>query len=91
VDENTAGLRYDRLMACQADISFAINQTYIGKTFQVLIEEGPEDEYYKGRTVFQAPEVDGLTYIAADNLQAGSFVSIKVTDAFEYDLLGKPL
>ena len=32
VDEDTAASRLDRLMTCQADISFDLNQTYIGKT-----------------------------------------------------------
>lgn len=89
VDEKTAAMRYDRLMACQADISFAKNQTYIGKTLRVLVEEGPEDNYYKGRTVFQAPEVDGITYIASNDLQIGSFVDVKIISATDYDVTGK--
>ena len=77
------------LLSCQADISFAKNQTYIGKTFRVLVEEGPEDNYYKGRTVFQAPEVDGITYIAANDLQIDSFVDVKIISATDYDVTGK--
>ncbi len=91
VDEKTAAMRHDRLMACQADISFARNQTYIGKTFRVLVEEGPEDNYYKGRTAFQAPEVDGITYIAANDVTIGSFVNVNITDASDYDITGTPV
>ena len=68
------------------DISFAKNQTYIGKTFRVLVEEGPEESVYKGRSVFQAPEVDGITYIAANDLQIGSFVDVKIISATDYDV-----
>ena len=46
-----------------------------------------------GRTAFQAPEVDGLTYINTAKmpfgLKIGSFADMRVTDAREYDLMGE--
>jgi len=44
---------------------------------------------YKGRTSFQAPEVDGITDIHSRNLHIGSFVHVGIEEAFEYDLKGK--
>ncbi|MDL1968591.1 MAG: 30S ribosomal protein S12 methylthiotransferase RimO [Deltaproteobacteria bacterium] len=89
VSKNTAKKRHDRLMSRQADISLKNNQKYIGKVLKVLVEEKSEDNLFIGRTYFQAPEVDGITYINSNQLQPGRFAGIKITDAFEYDLAGK--
>jgi ribosomal protein S12 methylthiotransferase len=79
-------------MSCQLDISAQNYQKYIGQTLEVLVEEAIEERLYAGRAVFQAPEVDGMTYIKfgpeQPNPQIGSFSRIKVTDAMEYDLIG---
>ena len=92
VPADVAQERYDQLMSCQLDISAQNYQKYIGQTLEVLVEEEVEDKLYAGRATFQAPEVDGMTYIKSrpeqSNLQVGSFSRIKVTDAMEYDLMG---
>jgi ribosomal protein S12 methylthiotransferase len=82
--------RYHRLMAIQAGISRENNQKYIGETLQVLVEEKPEENLFIGRTAFQAPEVDGITYINASNLGIGTFTNVTITDSYEYDLVGEP-
>jgi ribosomal protein S12 methylthiotransferase len=89
VPKNTAKERHDRLMSRQSDISLKNNQKYIGRVLKVLVEEKSEDNLFVGRTYFQAPEVDGITYINSNQLQPGRFAGIKITDAFEYDLAGK--
>ncbi len=92
VPAGVAQERYDQLMSCQLDISAQNYQKYIGQTLEVLVEEAVEDRLYAGRTIFQAPEVDGMTYIkfgaSQSEARTGSFVRIKVTDAMEYDLIG---
>ena len=77
------------LMAAQAEISGKLNEKHIGTLQDVLIEENPEQGVYIGRTMFQAPEVDGVTFIYADGLEIGTIVKVKVTDAFEYDIAGE--
>jgi len=89
VPKSTAKKRHDRLMSLQADISVKNNQKYIGRVLRVLVEEKSEANMFIGRTYFQAPEVDGITYINSNQLRPGRFSSIKITDAFEYDLSGK--
>jgi len=89
VSMNTAKKRHDRLMSRQADISLKNNQKYIGRVLNVLVDEKSKDNLFIGRTYFQAPEVDGITYINSNQLQPGRFAGIKVTDASEYDLAGK--
>ena len=92
VPADVAQERYDQLMSCQLDISAQMYQQYIGKTLPVLVEEPVENKLYAGRTPFQAPEVDGMTYIkfgpAQPDPAIGSFSQIKVSDAMEYDLIG---
>jgi ribosomal protein S12 methylthiotransferase len=84
--------RYDQLMSCQMEISAQNYRKYIGQTLEVLVEEAVDDKLYAGRATFQAPEVDGMTYIksghALTDPRIGSFSKIRITDAMEYDLIG---
>ncbi|MBU0462925.1 MAG: 30S ribosomal protein S12 methylthiotransferase RimO [Proteobacteria bacterium] len=89
VPSNIAQKRHDMLMAAQAEISASKNEKLLGKTFEVLVEENPEQDVYLGRTRFQAPEVDGVTFIYAQGLEIGTFVKVIITDAFEYDIAGE--
>ncbi|NOY70679.1 MAG: 30S ribosomal protein S12 methylthiotransferase RimO [Deltaproteobacteria bacterium] len=90
VPAKTAEKRHALLMKKQAEISRKINEARIGKTYAVLVEESLEPGLYSGRTMFQAPEVDGLTFIDAVDLTPGEFADVRITDAFEYDLKGVP-
>ncbi|WP_024335850.1 30S ribosomal protein S12 methylthiotransferase RimO [Desulfotignum balticum] len=89
VSEDVAQVRHDTLMAAQAEISGQINQKHVGKTYPVLVEENPEPGLFTGRTMFQAPEVDGVTFIYSDGLAIGSRVQVKITDGYEYDIAGE--
>ncbi|HUV49612.1 MAG TPA: 30S ribosomal protein S12 methylthiotransferase RimO [Anaerolineae bacterium] len=89
VPEKIARERYDSLMSSQAKISLENNRKRIGEVVKVLVEEKGKDNIFLGRSAFQAPEVDGVTYINSDQLQAGCFASVKITDALEYDLIGE--
>ncbi len=90
VRKNVAKKRYDAIMSCQMEISSQNNRRHIGKVFDVLVEECPEEKLYIGRTKYQAPDVDGITYMSGE-MKTGSFVRIKITDALEYDLIGEPV
>ena len=81
--------RHDRIMAVQAAISQRVNEKYVDTVQDVLVEENPEKGVYVGRTKFQAPEVDGVTFIYADGLEIASRVKVRITDAFEYDIAGE--
>jgi ribosomal protein S12 methylthiotransferase len=93
VPPNVARDRYHQLMSAQSGISSENNQKYIGKIIKVLVEESLENNLFAGRTNFQAPEVDGISYIntapLSFGLKIGSFVDMRVTDAMEYDLMGE--
>jgi ribosomal protein S12 methylthiotransferase len=87
--------RRDRLMAQQRAIAEARNQKYLGDSLDVLIESSPEAGLFIGRTMFQAPEVDGLTYVRTRTpercLRIGQFARVHIVDTLEYDLVGEPI
>ncbi|MBU2429137.1 MAG: MiaB/RimO family radical SAM methylthiotransferase, partial [Proteobacteria bacterium] len=89
VPEQIAEQRYDQLMAAQARISERVNQRHVGRIYDVLVEEHPEPGVYIGRTMFQAPEVDGMTFIYAEELEINTIVRVRITDAYEYDIAGE--
>lgn len=95
VDNETAHRRLDRVMNRQKEISLRRNQSYVGTTQRVLIEQSLEEGLYAARTRFQAPEVDGLTFVhankAEDEIKTGMFINVKITDAMEYDLMSDAL
>ncbi len=86
VSEKVAQKRYDAMMSRQRDISTQNNTKYLDQALPVLIEENPETGLYIGRTAFQAPEVDGLTFVHTDNLVIGRFANVVITDTLAYDL-----
>jgi len=87
--------RYHQLMSAQSGISSENNRKYIGKTLKILVEEFLDNHLFAGRTNFQAPEVDGISYINAAHLpfelKIGCFADMRVTDAMEYDLMGEAI
>lgn len=89
VPEDVAGRRYEQLMNRQAEISLEKNRERIGAVYPVLVEERIDSGLYIGRTGFQAPEVDGVTYIETPNLTIGEFVNVRISQAYSYDLRGE--
>lgn len=78
--------RYDRLMVLQQEISLARNLAQVGRTLQVLIE-GEGDGMSVGRSYRDAPEIDGLV-IVDEALSVGDMVTVRITGAMAYDLVG---
>ncbi len=77
-------------MARQLEISLASNRQKIGKTLEILVEGIEEDGSYLGRTRYDAPEIDNSVLFTSDAACVpGDIVSVKITDAFDYDLVGR--
>ncbi len=92
VSDATKKKRMNTLMQLQQGISQEIQQSHIGKTLKVLIDEKQENEenVYLGRSEHDAPDVDGVVFVhSQEPLKAGDFVQVKITDAYEYDLVGE--
>jgi len=91
VHEKVKEERYRRIMELQQSISYERNRAHVGKRVQVLVE-GLSDEtdlLLQGRASFQAPEIDGITYINAGRADVGNIKDVLITDAHPYDLVGE--
>ncbi len=91
VEEAVKQSRRATIMELQQQISLSKNQEKLGKIFQVLIEEElDKTNSYLGRTRGDAPEIDGIVYVQADErLAPGDLINVKITGALEYDLMGE--
>jgi ribosomal protein S12 methylthiotransferase len=81
--------RYERLMELQQSISLQINQSYVGKTLDVLIE-GFDNGISIGRSYRDAPEIDGLVLVES-KIKVGRLIPVKITGAMAYDLTAVPI
>ena len=90
IDEDVKTMRADAIMRRQLDISREINESKVGDTMTVMVDGTDEDGAYLGRTVYDAPEIDNTVIFTSDEeLVPGNMVQVKITDAFDYDLVGK--
>ena len=81
--------RAEMLMDLQREISSAKNQQKIGQTLRVLFDR-KEGDFFVGRTEGDSPEVDNEVLVpASDYVRLGDFADVLITDATEYDLMGR--
>jgi ribosomal protein S12 methylthiotransferase len=80
--------RFERLMELQQTISLQVNQSYVGKTLDVLIE-GFDNGISIGRSYRDAPEIDGMVFVEG-KAKVGEIVPVRITGAMAYDLTGVP-
>ncbi|MBQ0535381.1 30S ribosomal protein S12 methylthiotransferase RimO [Providencia huaxiensis] len=88
VPEEIKEERYHRFMQLQQQISTQRLQDKIGKEILVIIDE-VDDEGAIGRSMADAPEIDGMVYLNGEfGVSAGDIVKVFVEHADEYDLWG---
>jgi ribosomal protein S12 methylthiotransferase len=81
--------RAQEVMELQQEISYEKNLEKIGKVFKTIIDK-KESGRYIGRTEFDSVEVDNEVIIQSPiPLEIGSFVSVKMTKAYDFDLEGQ--
>ncbi len=99
VDAETIARRRDTLMSIQKKISARRLHKRVGQRVQAMLE-GPSkdtDLVWEARLEGMAPEIDGKIYVtefegvndAAELPAAGSLATIEITEAKEYDLIGR--
>ena len=83
--------RYEVLMAEQSVISEEIAAKKLEKSIKVLVEGYDSlNKCCYGRSESDAPDIDGKVFFtAAKKPKEGEFVTVKVTDTIEYDLIGE--
>jgi len=87
LSEKKAQKRKAVLEEKQTVISQRLLDTFIGKEYDVLIEEKVGEEHlYLGRAYFQAPEVDGLIVIHSETIRPGDVVRAKIIKRNGMDL-----
>lgn len=91
ISEEIKEKRLAAAMAAQAEVSAALLQEKVGTVQPVLVEGYSQetDLLLEGRTRFQAPDIDGCVYISAGEAEVGNIVSVRVTEAHVYDLVGE--
>jgi len=91
VPARTRESRRRRLMALQEKISARRNRTRVGERVEVLVEgtHPDTDLLLRGRTATQAPEIDGQVIINDGSAESGTFVTVEITEAHPYDLVGR--
>ncbi len=80
--------RFETLMELQQGISLQVNQSYVGRTLDVLVE-GRDKGIAIGRSYRDAPEIDGMVFIEGE-AKIGDIIPVKITGAMAYDLTGVP-
>ena len=92
IEEDIKEERKDSIMRLQMEISRAFNESLVGKTLEVLIEEKDEDGVYLGRTQYDAPEIDNCVIVkTVSEHKPGDFITVEVTDAYDYDIVGREI
>ena len=81
--------RKNQIIELQHDISLERNESFIGKSLRVLVDQSGNN-ISVGRTEFDSPEIDNIVHIEG-NVPKGTFVNIAVERANEYELIGKPV
>jgi ribosomal protein S12 methylthiotransferase len=95
VDPKIAKQRRDRLMKEQSRISLRRHKAMVGQTVRVMFEgEANESELlWQGRLETQAPDIDGCVLIndAPEGFVpiSGELVNVLITEAQQYDLVGR--
>ena len=91
IDEQTKNDRMENIMEMQMTIAAEKNEEKVDSLTEVLIEGW--DDYIKcyfGRTLADAPEVDGkIFFMSHKPLKIGDFAKVRINDCIDYDLLGE--
>ena len=90
IDEDVKAVRLDAVMRRQLDISREVNEEKVGNIMTVMVDGEDQEGAYMGRTMYDAPEIDNTVIFDSDRkLAPGDMVSVRIDDAFDYDLTGR--
>jgi len=92
VPEEVKEQRAAEIMEIQGQISWELNQRYVGGVYRCLIDR-VEDGFFVARTEFDSPEVDNEVLVDAKKhyLRVGDFVNLKIVEAADFDLYAEPV
>ena len=91
VSEEVKQERFERFMEKQQTISTNKLKSRIGTHMEILVDE-VDEEGAIGRTVADAPEIDGMVYLNGEtSLSPGDLLTVEVEHSDEYDLWASPV
>ena len=79
--------RKNEILEIQHEISLEKNESFIGKTLKVIVDES-EGEVSVGRSEYDSPEIDNIIHIK-NTAEVGTFNDVEIIEANEYELIGK--
>ena len=82
--------RYNRFMRKAQEISKLKLKEKVGKTYSCVVDKEEPDQLLC-RSIFDAPEIDGLVYVPNNKTahSVGDHVKVKIKSSSEYDLIGE--
>ncbi len=91
VDPETAAHRAEVIMDQQFRISQEKLESFIGKTFDVLVEGyDPYTDSYMGRTYMDAPDIDNsVVFTSGYRIDDGDIVPVEIFDKDDFALIGE--
>lgn len=91
IDEDIKKRRCEIIYDTQLRISDEFNQSLIGRELEVVVEGFDRyAECFFGRSSMDAPDIDGKIFFTGDKkLSLGEYVTVKINDILDYDLLGE--
>ena len=91
IHHSTKRSRCARILKVQSEISHDNNLKYLNKTIPVIIEGPSEESEYliKGRTKYQAADIDGCVYITDGEYKTGTIQNVEIDETHTYDLVGR--
>ena len=83
--------RHKKLMTLQKKISREVNESYVGQTLPCIVEGYTDDGLVLMRSQHDAPEIDGMVYAEAKEVDVvpGDIVDVKINRSDDYDLFGE--
>jgi len=78
--------RKNEILELQHEISLEKNESFIGKTLRVIIDESGE-ELSVGRTEYDSPDIDNIVRVRSSE-DTGTIKNIRISEANEYELIG---
>tara|TARA_B100000686_G_scaffold181255_1_gene188204 strand:+ start:664 stop:1956 length:1293 start_codon:yes stop_codon:yes gene_type:complete len=79
--------RKNEILEIQHEISLEKNESFIGKTIKVIVDES-EGGVSVGRSEYDSPEIDNIIHIK-NTAEVGTFNDVEILEANEYELIGK--
>jgi ribosomal protein S12 methylthiotransferase len=91
LDEEVKNHRAEIIMEQQQLISEQKNAEKMNGVFEVVVEGFDKwAECHFGRTAGDAPDIDGKIFFTGnEKMEIGQYVTVKVTDTLDYDLIGE--